>query len=188
MKNIETIAKSATSSQAVSHNPSETDVSLFDCFALYLGILVLSACLTVCFAAAKAHAQDLPSRDSAPTNTAGWWSLESAASATSPRFLLSNAGLPNFRAFDSLKASTALSGGTSLADAENNYVANLTEDEPLPSISLLSVLQTRYVDWESSLADTRTPTSVNGAMVYPLFQINYANGSLPVALYNSAQQ
>jgi hypothetical protein len=58
----------------------------------------------------------------------------------------------------------------------------------LPSISLLSVLQTRYIDWESSLADTRTPTSVNGAMVYPLFQINYANGSLPVALYNSAQQ
>lgn len=189
MNNIEIIAKSATSSQAVSHDPSETDVSLFDCFALYLGILVLIACLTVYFAAAKARAQDFPNQHGAQVATVtGWWSLESAASATSPRFLLSNAGLPNFQAFDSLKASTALSGGTSLADPENNYVANLTEDEPLPSISLLSVLQTRYVDWESSLADTRTPTSVNGAMVYPLFQINYGNGSLPVTLYNSPQQ
>jgi hypothetical protein len=190
MNNIETIAKSATSSQAVSYDPSETEVSLFDRFALYLGILVLIACLAVCFAAAKAHAQDLPTQDGAQVSTVtnGWWSLECGASATSPRFLLSNAGLPSFRAFDSLKSSTALSGGTSLADPESNYVANLTEDESLPSISLLSVLQTRYIDWESSLADTRTPTSVNCAMVYPLFQINYANGSLPVALYNSAQQ
>jgi hypothetical protein len=189
MNNIETIAKSATINQAVSHEP-ETDVSLFDCFGLYLGILVLIACLTVCFAAAKVQAQDFPIQDGAQasTVTTGWWSLETAASATSPRFLLSNAGLPSFRAFDSLKASTALSGGNSFADAESNYVANLTEDEPLPTISLLSVLQTRYIDWESSLADTRTPTSVNGAMVYPLFQINYANGSLPVALYNSPQQ
>jgi hypothetical protein len=190
MNNIETIAKSATSSQAVSHDPSETVVSLFDCFALYSGILVLIACLTVCFAVAKAHAQDLPTQGSAQAATAtiGWSSLESSASATSPRFLLSVAGLPDFQAFDSLKASTALAGGNPPADPANNYVANLTEDESLPSVSVLSLLQTRYVEWESSLADTRTLTSVNGTMVYPLFQINYSNGSLPVALYNSAQQ
>jgi hypothetical protein len=85
MNNIETIAKSATSSQAVSYDPSETEVSLFDCFALYLGILVLIACLAVCFAAAKAHAQDLPTQDGAQVSTVtnGWWSLECGASATS---------------------------------------------------------------------------------------------------------
>jgi hypothetical protein len=181
MNNIETTAKSATLSQAA--------VSLFDCFALYLGILVLIACLTVCLAAAEAHAQNLPSQGIAQSAsmTNGWWPLESSSSATSPRFLLSVAGLPDFQALDSLQASTALAGANPPADLANNYAANLTEDQPLPSVSLLALMQTRYVDWESSLADTRTPTSVNGAMVYPLFQINYAGGSLPVALYNSPQ-
>jgi hypothetical protein len=79
MNNIETNAKPTISSHAVSHGPTQTVVSLFDCFALYLGILMLITCLTVCFAAAKAHAQDLPAQSSAqsPTMTTGWWSLES---------------------------------------------------------------------------------------------------------------
>jgi len=188
MNNIETIAKSATSSQAVSYEPTQNAVSLFNCFALYVGILVLIACLTVCFAAAEAHAQDLASQNTAQaaTTTAfGWWSLESAASAASPRFLLTTAGLPDFQAFESLKTPAALSGGTLSADPTDNYLANLTDAGSVPSWSFLSPIQTSYVQWESSLADTRTPTSVNGAIVYPLFQINYANGSLPVALYIS---
>ena len=188
MNHVGTRAQSASSNQAISHGPTEAAVSLFDCLALYLGTLVLIACLTVCLAAPKAHAQDLRSQSTAQSAiaTTGWWSMESSASATSPHFLLSVAGLPNFQAFESLEASSALSGANSQADSANSYVANLNDDEPLPTISLLALLQTRYVDWESSLADTRTPTSVNGAMVYPLFQINYANGSLPVALYNSS--
>ena len=180
MSYIETTAKSANSHTARQAS-TQAAVSIFDCFGLYLGILALIATLAVFFAAAKADAQDLPGQGSGQfaTMTTGWWS----SSTTSPRFLLSVAGLPDFQALDSVQASTALSGP--LGNPENNYAANLTDSEPLPSVSLLSLIQTRYVDWESDLADTRTPTSVNGAMVYPLFQINYGNGSLPVALYNS---
>jgi hypothetical protein len=186
MNTIENIAKSATTSHGASHSPSETSVSLFDSLVLYLSILTLMACLSFLFAAA-AHAQSLPGQETAQapaTITTGWWSVESATS--SPRFLLSIAGLPSFQAFDTVKTSTAISGTNLSADSTDNYLANLGDAGSLRSGSFLSLVQTRYVEWESSLADTRTPTSVNGAMVYPLFQINYENGTLPVALYNSS--
>ena len=190
MNNIKAIAKFATSShggRAVSQRPTQTPVSLFACFALYLSILTMIACLTICFGAAKAHSQDVPGQEraNAPTNTNGWWPPESATSAISPRFLLSAAGLPDFQAFDSTKTSRLQSGGHLPVEPIDEYSTNLTGGASLPSVPVLAVIQTRYAQWESSLADTQTPTSVNGAMVYPLLQINYANGSLPVALYIS---
>jgi hypothetical protein len=190
MNNIKTNAKSAESNhggQAVSQRLCQTSVSLFNLFALYLSILTLITCLTVCLAAANAHAQDDPSQDSvhAPAITTGSWSLESTTCASSPRFLLSAVGLPDFQAFDWAKTSTLHSGGNQPAEPIDDYSTNLTAGASPSSVSFLALIQTRYVRWESSLADTRTPTSVNGAMVYPLLQINYANGSVPVALYNS---
>jgi hypothetical protein len=191
MSQIKTNAKFATNrhgSRAISQWPTLISISLFDRFALYLSILTVTTCLAVCFAAAKTHAQDIPSQDNAvaPSITTGSGSLESAASATSPRFLLSVAGLPDFQAFDLAKTSAFQSGGNVPAEPIDRYSANLTDSAALPSVSFLALMQTWYLQWQSSLADTRTPTSVNGVMVYPLLQINYANGSLPVALYNSS--
>jgi hypothetical protein len=184
MKSIEIIAKCAASSHEVTHEPAEASVSLYDRLGLFVTILTLILCLTIWFATA-AHAQDLPSHHDAQASATGWWSLESTASAASPHFLLSVTGLPNFQAFDSLKTSAALEGAIPAADQNDEYLANLTDASSLRSGSLLSTIQTSYVQWEANLADTETPTSVKGAMVYPLFQINYANGSLPVALYTS---
>jgi hypothetical protein len=188
MKTIETRMKPVRSSQSFTGEPAQTAVSPFDCFALYLTILTLIACLMILFATATVHAQDVPSRgavQAAATSTAGWWSLDSAASAASPRYLLSMAGLRDFQAFDSAKNLTAEAGGTTAANQREEYLASITDANSLQPGSLLSMIQTSYAQWGANLADTETPTSINGAMVYPLFQLNYANGSLPVALYNS---
>jgi hypothetical protein len=82
------------------------------------------------------------------------------------------------------KASAFQSGGN-VPEPIVSYSANLTDSAALPSVFFLTLMQAWYLQWQSSLADTRTPTSVNAVMVYPHLQINYANGSLPVALYNS---
>jgi hypothetical protein len=188
MKTIEMIARSVRSSRAFTNGPAQTAVSPFDCCAFYLTILTLIGSLTVLFATATVHAQDVPGRGTeqgSAINATGWWSLESAASAASPRFLLSVAGLPDFHAFDAVKTSTAGSVTIPARDQTDEYLANMSEIGSLAPGSLLSIIQTGYAQWEANLADTETPTSVNGTMVYPLFQINYANGSLPVALYNS---
>lgn len=184
MKTTKSVAETITKSAASSHR---TSVRISGRFVTYRRVLTLAAGLTFCLAAATARAQALPSYDStqAPvTTSAGWWSLESASS-TSPRFLLSVAGLPNFKAFDSANTSIALSGANIPAEPMANYIANLTDAGSLPSVPFLSIIQTSYVQWESGIADTRTPTSANGAMVYPMMEINYASGQLPVALYVS---
>jgi hypothetical protein len=49
--------------------------------------------------------------------------------------------------------------------------------------SILSLLQTKYENWETSLADSRSLTHVNGVSVYPLYEISYAGRHLPVTLY-----
>ena len=58
----------------------------------------------------------------------------------------------------------------------------------LPPGSFPSLLQTKYVTWESSLADSRSLVDVNGVSVYPLLQINYAGWHLPVTLYISSRR
>jgi hypothetical protein len=183
-----TIKATAASVKSSNSNVTRASVTMFNHFVRYLGILTMVGCLTVWFGAPVAHAQELLGHQAASASTGittGWWSPDIASSAASPHFLLSTAGLPNFEAFDSLKTSTAQSHGSLPGDPMDNYVANLTDGGSLPSISFLALVQTSYVQWESSLADTPTPTSVNGAMVYPLMQVNYAGWNLPVALYTS---
>jgi hypothetical protein len=182
-----TIKATAASVKSIHSDVTRASTTMFNRFVTYLGILAMFACLTVCFGVPVAHAQELLGYQAASASngiTTGWWSPDTAASATSPHFLLSMPGLPNFQAFDSLKTSTAQSDGNVPGDPMDNYVANL-EGGTLPSISFLALVQTSYIQWESRLADTRTPTSVNGAMVYPLVQVNYAGWNLPVALYTS---
>jgi hypothetical protein len=49
--------------------------------------------------------------------------------------------------------------------------------------SFLSLLQSKYMAWESRLEDSEARTNVNGRLVYPLLQVNYAGWHLPVTLY-----
>ncbi len=49
--------------------------------------------------------------------------------------------------------------------------------------SLLYPLQMRYMQWESTLADTVAPTSQRGMLVYPFLEISVAGGYLPISMY-----
>jgi len=161
-----------------------------------LSMLVL--CSIVWLVAAIASAQDLPaSSPDAAKRASGWWSPESA---TAPLLLVSLAELTHFEASDSIRASagqpttyrlTEPTDGSilSLSDFGSTLGARVAESRlladpvSLPPASFLSLLQTRYAVWESSLADSRSLTNVNGVSVYPVFQVNYGGWHLPVILY-----
>jgi hypothetical protein len=49
--------------------------------------------------------------------------------------------------------------------------------------SILYPLQKRYVQWESRLADTVSPTSQRGMLVYPFLEISVAGSHLPISMY-----
>jgi hypothetical protein len=163
---------------------------------------MLALCLTVPFVAAIANAQDLTaSASNAASPASGWWSPAGADTATAPQLLIGMGELSRFEASGLLGMSLAQPlnylnepSGASIADLPdlgstlNANVAQQTEwAEPasLPAQSFLSLLQTRYSDWESILADSRSPTNVHGVSVYPVFAINYGNSHLPVTLYIS---
>jgi len=59
----------------------------------------------------------------------------------------------------------------------------VTENDVLFPESFLSVLHSKYMAWEVRLEDSGGRTNVNGGLVYPLMQINYAKFRLPITLY-----
>jgi len=61
--------------------------------------------------------------------------------------------------------------------------ASTVDSQLLFPESLLSVLQSKYAAWESRLEDSERPIAVNGRLVYPLLQVNYAGWRLPISLY-----
>lgn len=163
---------------------------------------ILALCLSVSFVAVIANAQDLTaSASNAATPASGWWSPARADSATAPQLLIGIGELARFDASDLLRPTPAsstsyLSGPTDasivdLPDLGSTLNANVaqqaawTEPASLPARSLLSLVQTMYAAWESSLTDSRSLTNVHGVSVYPLFEIDYGNRYLPVTLYIS---
>jgi hypothetical protein len=165
-----------------------------------LSMLVLY--LTISLTAADAHTQEQPASTPNATGVAsGWWSPEAAKSATALRPMVSIAELTHFEASDLLRSSPAEPIGH-LTEPPDGSIAGLPNSgltldtsllkqalwpDPvaLSPRSFLTRLQTKYTVWESSLADSRSLTNVNGVFVYPLLQINYASGYLPVTLYIS---
>ena len=165
-----------------------------------LSMLVL--CVTLSLVAANAHAQEHPAATpNAARVASGWWSPDTAGSATAPRLMVSMAELTHFETSDSIRTSPPQPTGYlteptdgSITDLQNigstlnarvAEQALLADPVSLPPRSLLSLLQTRYAVWQSSLADSRSLTNVNGVSVYPLLQVNYAGWNLPVTLYIS---
>jgi hypothetical protein len=162
---------------------------------------LIALCSIVWFVAATAQAQELLGHKGAAgwTKTAtGWWSPDTD-SAAAPHLLLSMAEVGHFRGSDLPRTSTAQSGrypstaGTdySIVDLGNFALApktptdfsSLAYGDLPPSDSLFSFVQTKYLMWESSLADSRPLTYVNGVSVYSLLQVSYEDSHLPISLY-----
>jgi hypothetical protein len=57
-----------------------------------------------------------------------------------------------------------------------------TSNDALNAEPVLSEVESKYQGWESSLADSRCLTNVNGVSVYPLAQIDGGNWELPITL------
>jgi hypothetical protein len=143
----------------------------------------------------------LPSNSAAPAS--GWWSPVRAESATTPQFLIGMAEPTHFEVSHSFRTSAFRPTTCRMSEPIDGRIASLRYvgsplrakvDKPslladsgsVPAGSFLSLLEAKYAIWESSLADSRSLVDVNGASVYPLFQINYAGGHLPVTLYISS--
>jgi hypothetical protein len=49
--------------------------------------------------------------------------------------------------------------------------------------SFLCPLQVSYMHWESRLADTVSPVSQRGMLVYPFLEISVSGGHMPISMY-----
>jgi hypothetical protein len=152
--------------------PKKAFVTASNHFITYLGVGTIVACFTIWFAASAAHAQDSLGQQAARASTGittGWWSPETTA--TAPQITLAAADLSRFRASGLHQTSTQISSPV------NNALQ--------PSGSFFSPSQTKYIQPQSLLADTRPLINVNGTLVRPLAQVSYAGWSLPVVLRTS---
>jgi hypothetical protein len=161
---------------------------------------ILALCAAVSLVAAIASAQELAastSNSAAPAS--GWWSPVRVESATAPQLAISMAELTHFEASESFRTFPVQRTTYRVTEPMDGQIASLQyigatdagrsllADRVLPpSGSFPSLLQAKYVIWESSLADSRSLVDVNGVSVYPLLQINFAGLHLPVTLYLSS--
>jgi len=166
-------------------------------------VTLVALCLAVGFISATAQAQELfihAPAQSAATTPDGWWSPETASFAAAPHLLLSMADVGHFQGSGSLRTSTAQSSNYRVTFPMNYSIVNLGDfglapearaaesrslayGDLLPPDSLFSLVQSKYTLWESSLADSRSLTNVNGVSVYPLVEVTYADWHLPIILY-----
>lgn len=152
----------------------------------------------VWFVATTAQAQELLAHNPAPASTkagTGWWSPDTD-SAAAPHLLLSMAEVGHFRGSDLSRTQSSRyrsAPGTDYSIVElGNFAlspkmptnfSSLTYGDLPPSDSLFAFVQAKYLLWESSLADSRPLTYVNGVSVYSLLQISYKDSHLPINLY-----
>jgi hypothetical protein len=152
-------------------------------------------CASVCLTSALGHAQQLTTEDFAPAAraTTGWWSPDRTGSTlVTPRLQVNMSELARFAAPERPPSSLTEPINYSIADqpafelkpaTQSVEISALTERELLSPQSLLSLVDAKYLAWESSLSDTRSLTSVDGILVYPLVQIDYPQWRLPISLY-----
>jgi len=158
-----------------------------------LGIATLF--VTLCLQAVAAQAQQLSATDFAPKavpTAMGWWSPERTAStAVAPHLQLALSDLDRFETSQPVRPATQPNGSSIVTpsgvelglDTRSPEFSSFAEGQLLSSRSFLALLEGKYVQWESSLADNRSLVKVNGESVYPLVQIDYAQARLPIILY-----
>lgn len=165
--------------------------------------LLVSLCLIIWSAASTVYAQDLGGfRGFAPAFarfTGSFSARETHEFAGAPHLVISMAEPDHFGISEAPQRSSAqpnehqpyervgdsivYSGRFALAHEvlETTYHSPINS-RPLNPESILSVVEAKYMRWESSLADSRSLTNVNGALVYPLVQINSGDWHLPITL------
>jgi hypothetical protein len=178
-------------------------VKAFNDFHAYARILTLIAlCLSSWFTAGTARAQEATRQgfELASAEVPGrLFELDTAESAPTPSLQLSMAEPDRFQISDSPQSWVARPNGhhtTEQMDFPGFYSGNFTlalavldakygppaSNHPLNAESILSEVEAKYQRWESSLADSRSLTNVNGVSVYPLAQIDRGNWHLPITL------
>jgi hypothetical protein len=80
---------------------------------------------------------------------------------------------------------SASHSGFEFTDASSREFSVLAEAQLLRSGPFFSLLNAKYLAWEIALSDSRSLTDVNGMLVYPLVEIDYAHRHLPIAMYIS---
>jgi hypothetical protein len=163
---------------------------------------IIALCASMCLTSAAAHAQQISADDFAPTVTKTpnqWWSPDRTASTVvAPDLHIGISKLNGLEISGQLPPST-IDPKTYSTAYTNSPIAsprafeldlysssrdlNLVEGESMTPRSFLSVVEAKYMIWESGLGDTRSLTSVRGMAVYPLVEINYAEWHLPIGLY-----
>jgi len=180
-----------------------TGVKMFNDFQAYIRILTLIAlCLSSWLTAGTAKAQEATAQEFklASAEVPGRpFALDTAESPSTPSLQLSMGEPYHFRISDSPQSSVARSNGhdttermgfsgfysesfslaRAVLDTKNGARAgnHVLDVEPV-----LSEVEAKYQGWESSLADSRSLTNVNGVSVYPLAQIDSGTWQLPITL------
>jgi hypothetical protein len=179
------------------------NIGMFVVFSRGIGILWgLLISTIVCLPASAVYAQQLATGDFSVSRDIGntWWSPERMEPggvmphlriSIGDQIRLSNTKLspPTSEAaiYRSISQPDNPIGNQSISKSRSETqlvtAGSMVEGGMLFRESLLSVLQSRYVSWESGLEDSELRTNVNGRMVYPLLQVDYGGWHLPVALY-----
>jgi hypothetical protein len=180
-----------------------TCVGVFNDCQAYVRLLTLIAlCFSSWFTAGTAQAQEATGQgfELASAGVPGRpFALDPAESAPTPSLQLSMAEPQHVRISDSLPSSVARPNGhhlTERTDFSGFYSGNFAlalavvdakyappaSNPALNAEPVLSEVEAKYQTWESSLADSRSPTNLNGESVYPLAQIDSGNWHLPITL------
>lgn len=171
-------------------------VSVYRQFARLSTLAPIALGAILCAAASTVQAQAYPL---AQTSTSTPWDRLSFAptkSEAASRFVLNVPDAAKLGLYNS--SSEAFTGANGRAERIRTAILNpgrfwltpatqsadygFLPSDSFPRASYLSLLEVRYHIWESNIAETRTLTDVNGALVYPLVQIDYTTGHFPIAL------
>jgi hypothetical protein len=150
---------------------------------------------TVSLTTSVALAQQLSAGALAPaaaTTASGWWSPRTPFTVIAPQSQLEISEPPyvstpqpdNGRPAEYINRLSVNPGGVEFKLVRRSpELTYLAEVELLSPPSLLYGLKAEYATWESSLADGRSLTIVNGSPVYPLLQVNHAYLDFSISLY-----
>lgn len=155
---------------------------------------------TICLSESTAQAQQLSAGDFSINSQKiekGWWRPESRRAVphlqigtvdeihlSNPELISPRREAANYRRISSDGEPIGIGPSPGLELETQNVSPNsLFRAEQLVPESFFSLLQTRYEAWESRLEDSGPRLNVNGLLVYPLLQVNYASWHLPIGLY-----
>ncbi|GEM_PF-3238694 len=155
--------------------------------------------LIICLITVPAHSQrTVPAQAlSAHSPNGGWWTIEDVYSAAKPLLDPDDAARGHFDASQTPETKAKDYPDPRLRFNWTNVSANVGAEAYAAALLnteymrinwtlyrglAFASLNTNYAAWLVGLSDSRSLTNVNGMIVYPLFEIDYAQWRLPVAL------